>query len=439
MGKNLFGQSAQTAGNCPTLVFKKASGSTVKNKETLKKVGRRAISTDAAKVVPSTSTANVAPLTNFGRKTVPVVHNTFDILSEHDDMDEIIVKPPEKKEKVSPIIIKSKNVGFIQDLIKSVVPSGKFSLKILSIGLKLEAAFIDDFNKVKSALLREGLEFFFYHTPATRPIKIMLKGLPSLSIAEVVHLLNEHNVHPDNVKVLSLDKLHRCHYILYFQPNSIKLNELRRITCLGYLKVSWEYFRSRRTNNVVQCRNCQLFGHNSINCSMNPKCLVCSKDHQTDSCPSRIPREELKQRKQRGEVDCSFIKCINCAAAGLKSDHTANWKNCPKRLEYMEIQKRVVLKNPTNKSSRNFSWNQEEFPALPSLNNGFSRVAASQSCAAPNYAQTSVPVHNTDLFSVHELQTIWQELFQKLRGCRSKEDQLMTLGNIVIKHLYSTP
>lgn len=283
-------------------------------------------------------------------------NNIFNILSDHDDMDEILVQAPSKSIKPSPIIIKSRNVGYIQETIRRTIPNGKFSIKILSIGLKLEVTSLDDFDKIKSALSNEGLEYFFYHTSATKPKRIVLKGLPSLPITDVENLLNDCNVKPDSIKPLPTRVTERCNYVLYYKPASVKLHELKQIKCLGFLKVSWDHFHSRRPNQVVQCRNCQLFGHNSINCSMKPKCLVCAKEHQTDACPSRIPRDQLKLRKQNGPIDESFIKCANCAAAGLKSDHTANWSGCPKRIEYQEIQKRLTLKNPTNKKPHTFTF-----------------------------------------------------------------------------------
>lgn len=167
---------------------------------------------------------------------------------------------------------------------------------------------------------------------------------------------------------------------------------------------------------------------------MRPKCLVCAQDHQTETCQLGIPREQLKiLEKQNGTIDKSFVKCINCFNAGLASDHTANWSNCPKRLEYQEIQRRMVMKNPTNKSSRKFMWNREEFPSLPS-----SRIEVNRN-GQPVADTSNLNMSSADLFLVMELQHIWQELFTGLRNCRSKEEQLMTLGNIVIKHLYSAP
>lgn len=416
--------------------FKKKSGSSSKISDALKNAAGKIIQEDVEiEVTPkerivSKKMATTNAAVNYGAST----SNCYDVLSEHIDMDEVLVVPPLKPVKPSPIIVKTKNVGFLQDLTKRVIPTGRFSIKILSIGLKLEIAKCNDFERVKSALLSEGLEFFYYHTPSTKPKKFVLKGLPSLTVPEVMNLLNDKDIKPEQVKQLSMKNLDRSHYILYFKPNSIKLQDLKKINCLGYMKVSWEHFHSRRPNEVVQCRNCQLFGHNSVNCSMKPKCLVCAKDHHTETCPSRIPRSQLKQQQQQnGTVDCSFIKCTNCLSSGLQSDHTANWKGCPKRLEYLEIQKRLVAKNPVRKRTQlqPFSWTQEEFPALP-LRNGLQNHTP-----APNYATNSglnVPNLNTNLFSVNELTQIWQELFHGLRSCRSKEEQVMTLGNIIIKY-----
>lgn len=380
------------------------------------------------------------PKRNPSKSTPGLENNSYAILHDHDDMDEeIIVQPPTKKEiKPSSIIIKSKNVSFIQETIKSVVTNGKFSIKILSIGLKLEVTSIQDFELAKTALQNEGLEYFFYHTQLTKPKKIVLKGLQSLPLSEVKRLLNEHKVNPDEVRPLTMKNLDRCNYILYFKPGT-KLDNLKQIKCINYLKVSWEHFRSRRQNNVVQCRNCQLFGHNSVNCSMKPKCLVCANDHTTETCPHRIPRDQLKQQERNGPVDKSCIKCSNCASAGLQSNHTANWSGCPKRLEYYQIQQRIADRNPTNKKSKQLNWHRSDFPLLPSTTNQTKSIPVQSETnqTESNPAQPDA-IQNNDLFSASELQEIWVELFSKLRICQSKEEQLMTLGNMVIKYLYGS-
>lgn len=411
MTKNNSSQVASTSKSGPT---KKSTRKPIASTQVLKNA--------AQQVVQDSKTTKL--------QAIPSSSNVFEVLSDHDDMDEVLLVPPIKHEKPSPIVIKSKNVAFVQDMLKLIIPSGKFSIKILSIGLKLECSTMPDFVKIKSKLLEEGLEFFFYHTPSTKPRKFVLKGLPLLSIQEVTKLLSEQNLCPDQIRQLQLKNTERCHYILYFKPNTIKMSDLKQIRCLGYLRVSWDHFHSRRPDNVLQCRKCQLFGHNSINCSMKPKCLLCAQDHSTELCPSRIPRTELKQLlDQNGSVDRSIVKCSNCSAAGLKSDHTANWKGCPKRLEFQEIQRRIVTKNPTNKAPR-YSFMPEEFPTLPSH--------SSIPLLPQLLPSTSAHPSSGELFSMNELMIIWKDLFQVLKNCRTKEDQLMGLGNMIIKYIYSS-
>lgn len=59
---------------------------------------------------------------------------------------------------------------------------------------------------------------------------------------------------------------------------------------------------------VVQCFNCQLFGHSATHCKAPPKCVKCAGDHESRAC--------TKDKK-------SPAKCSNCAKS-----HTANFSRC---------------------------------------------------------------------------------------------------------------
>ena len=60
---------------------------------------------------------------------------------------------------------------------------------------------------------------------------------------------------------------------------------------------------------VMQCYNCQCFGHSAKTCRSKQKCLLCGENHSHKGCPSRESRKPT---------------CANC-----NGPHVASYKGCP--------------------------------------------------------------------------------------------------------------
>ena len=65
----------------------------------------------------------------------------------------------------------------------------------------------------------------------------------------------------------------------------------------------------RKPVSVMQCFNCQSFGHSAKNCRSKQKCLICGESHSHKGCPNKEARKP---------------KCANC-----KGPHVASYKGCP--------------------------------------------------------------------------------------------------------------
>ena len=61
--------------------------------------------------------------------------------------------------------------------------------------------------------------------------------------------------------------------------------------------------------SVMQCYNCQSFGHSAKTCRSKQTCLICGENHSHKGCPSRELRKPT---------------CANC-----KGPHVASSKGCP--------------------------------------------------------------------------------------------------------------
>lgn len=263
-----------------------------------------------AQVNPAAYSSNMSPIL-----TTTNTSNRFIIndkpLSDY-NMDESPVDNQNKnkadtprKLRNPPIIITGSNVSAVQNFCNSIITSKKFEFKLLSIGIRVDVASKDEFDKLCEYLKKENISNFMYHTAETRPRKIILSGLHKMEIEDLRQTLESHGINPTDIKMLKL-KQNRYYYddqsvyLLYFKPGAVKLSDLRNIKHIDHITVKWEPYTPRSHDKVPQCRNCQMFGHSSINCNMPTRCLVCAGNHVTDSCKKKIPRTTLAHKIQIG-------------------------------------------------------------------------------------------------------------------------------------------
>lgn len=189
-----------------------------------------------------------------------------------------------------------------------------------------------------------------------------------MAIDELKDILTSLNIVPTEIKTLKLrqngfayDK--QCVYLLYFEPGKVKLSTLREVKYINNVVVKWEPYHPRSQDKIPQCRNCQMFGHSSINCKMPTKCLVCAESHKTDDCPKKIKRTVIEHNKLLGKpIDSSFVKCANC-----NEKHTASYKGCVARASYVEVQAKF-RRSKDQRQSPQYRYDPQEFPFLPNRN-----------------------------------------------------------------------
>jgi hypothetical protein len=185
----------------------------------------------------------------------------------------------------------------------------------------------------------------------------------------------------------------------------------------------------------TQCGNCQKFGHGSSNCFMKPQCIKCGENHKSAACIYNEPDKNIIPQK--------FIKCANCG-----QPHTANYSNCTKRLEYINI-KQKIRQNNTKNPNIGFHLNQQnynsKFPLINNQqnqknlsNNNYKRdnnVPYSSFFKASNTFSNNQTNKNPDLFTNDECMDILNEFINRLQQCKSKIDQIRTIADITFKYL----
>lgn len=365
------------------------------------------------------------------------VRNEYETLSG--DAIDAVPAEVELAEKTSrirlpPIYIMDMPVGNVFKLLTDcgIPRSNDFLLKNTKKSVQFLSKSRVVFDKTVSVLKKMDVKFFTHNTPEKIPIKFVLSGLPLMEISEVKQELRQSNILPRDIKILSTTKAannQHALYLLYFDRGSTKIQDLRKTKALFNLVVSWRFF-SKRPNDAVQCHRCQSFGHGSTNCNLQPKCVKCSGKHLTAVCA--LPKKEDLTSMNDNKL---HIKCANCAG-----NHTANFRGCPARKTYLgELEKRK--KTPIRPS---IHMTNASFPNLTDQGISISRSPPTRTDRV-SYAQvTSINMAHTPndehpgegLFTISEFLSLARDMFIRLNGCRTKQQQFLALSELMMKYLY---
>lgn len=235
-------------------------------------------------------------------------------------------------------------------------------------------------------------------------------------------------------------------YVVHFmKSDGVTLNKLKLIRGIFNIIVRWDHyipFMKRDPNQPkppTQCSNCQSFEHGSQFCFRPAKCIRCGKDHKSADCPFLYSKDEEGNVIKHEKIKESNICCANCGGK-----HTANFRECAKRIEI--INKRANVKNRSSPQRRNPPPLNDEahFPRPPPLerptgNNGWKDFSRNDNFSSNNHRSTPNQPQNLsdDLFSRQTCNQILNEFISRLSNCRSKIDQLQIIGDIAFKYLYN--
>lgn len=376
--------------------------------------------------------------------------NQYDIL--RDNPDEVIVNLQKKPQRLPPITMTNLTENEIHASMATLHVS-KYRIKNAKIGIHI---FIDEKNDFDKTLknLKEAnlinpdkkLEFYTHDTSDQRYKKIVLRGLRKMETKEIIENLKEKEIDfIADVKIIHpKEPRYKDHvnYILYLQPKG-DIRKLTSIDALFKTAVKWDRYKNFK-RGPVQCHNCQRPGHGSRNCFMPPRCLWCGKDHHTNDCPEykKAANNSIQNvDASTGNRNITLIgKCCNCGEA-----HFANDERCKYRADYTKMRRSQANSNRTDVrrnslAPENFNWTisgRRTYPNHTTINNyeperQISFSEAVKQGMQPNSADTTP---NVELFSFEEIITISRDLIQRLKTCRTKEDQILVLYEVTTKYL----
>ena len=108
-------------------------------------------------------------------------------------------------------------------------------------------------------------------------------------------------------EIFQMKNTGRKMYLAIFSKDVLIRHLQAKARILLNCQIIWERHENKR--QIIQCRNCQEWGHATSNCYAEVVCMVCAENHPTRDCT--VNKEEL-------------VKCANCAG-----NHRASSTLCP--------------------------------------------------------------------------------------------------------------
>ncbi|XP_065081810.1 uncharacterized protein LOC135704274 [Ochlerotatus camptorhynchus] len=314
-----------------------------------------------------------------------------------DTANRLLQSCSEKKEHIPPLFTPMKDVAQLRDELAKRKLFPRF--KICSVGTKIMCSSLQQYKSVGDLLKNRAVEFYTHDLPSMKPLKVVLRGLPSYDAATV----------KDELVI-----------------------------------INWEYYKPQH-RDVTQCTSCLSFGHGTKNCHMKPRCDKCAMAHSTATC---------------AQADDTDPKCVNCGGTHRattrdcpkrtefitmrKKVATSNQpgrhrnKRAPPVItddeQYPAIHPRRLVPNlpplPLNNSQRAAPSAQHRLTAAAALPN-----QASASAPGLSYARVASgdSVEESPLTS-EELVTLVAEVIVILRTCMTRSEQLHAALSLVTKY-----
>lgn len=316
----------------------------------------------------------------------PKTNNRYEILSDNKENDEIIAEETktdnryeilsdnreteeetDRNQKIPPIFVSGiEQIRPLTEMLEACT-GGEYEIRTIgrsqvNIRLKTIAHYTDTVKELKN----RKIEFHSFQLPGDKTFKVVVKNLHQTTDKEdlksELEQLGHEVLYINNI----MKKGTRIPMPLFMLELRSKNNNksIYDIQRLMHTIVKIEPPKYER--EIVQCTNCQRYGHSKRYCHRQPRCVKCTENHHTSNCT----------RKSRNDK----VKCTLCG-----NNHPANYKGCR---VYIEI------RNKKFKSLRPRTLNvisTEMSTALAATSSECASSAVTSSARRPNvsYAQAT--------------------------------------------------
>lgn len=160
-----------------------------------------------------------------------------------------------------------------------------------------------------------------------------------------------------------------------------------------YTRVTWEL--RKLSKKIIQCHNCQQWGHATANCGRQARCLKCAGKHHTGTCT---------------KTSDTPATCVNCANYTKCENYVSKLERMMERRPKIN-QKYVPAPQPSINQWEARKQNRsrlDEFPALPTRSHQDTTELSRMLTIAAENSKNATPGVAMDDFTAlnHEFETL---------------------------------
>jgi len=303
-----------------------------------------------------------------------------------------------------------------------IIPTTALSYKLTQFGTKFFCTTVEHFRTLRKYCVDNQINCFTHALPAERKDKYVVYDLPSeVERDDIIAAYASLGLTCADAKPLSIkNKRHADHnvFVVYFDADKkVKYEQAAQLNRINGAVCKVVRY-SKNSSGPTQCANCLAFGHGKQNCHMPARCVRCGQRHESSKCVF-LPANAQPTTK----IPTDKVACANC-----KQNHPASYKGCPSRHAFMQMQSQLRMNAKPAKKAFTKPTPRVSYPSHMSPNfdpsNSYAAVARGR--------QSMPPAASNDLFSPSDLSQILQQLWSKLSKCRSRQEQVIALGEYVI-------
>lgn len=203
-----------------------------------------------------------------------------------------------KNQWIPPIVKNIKNFQLLCSQLNKITGSGSYSCISRTYDTKISPNTADCYRKIVKYLTETKADYHTYQLRQERALRVVIRNLHPSTPAEVI----EDELRSSGFKVRQITNVlkdnkdnpgskNKIPLPLFFvdlepSPGIEKIYDINRLyhTCV---KVEKPYPK----REIVQCHNCQAYGHTKRYCHHLPRCVKCGEQHKSGECtrPKQTP------------------------------------------------------------------------------------------------------------------------------------------------------
>ncbi|GFX15731.1 RNA-directed DNA polymerase from mobile element jockey [Trichonephila clavipes] len=236
-----------------------------------------------------------------------ILSNSYEEVEEIELDTEQAAAAVARRVKIPPFFIQH-NPDWTDLMVFAPTLQSKLSGRFLRITVQSE----EEYRKLATYFRHEQIAFKSFMLKSERPLKLILRELPTSTDLEAV----KKDIESEGFKIHKISRLTKFQSkapmpLIYIQLiNDLNADSIYNYVDMFGTRVAFEPYDGSRNRRPNQCWCCQGFFHSSEVCHLSMKCLKWAGPHQAKDCTLHFEDP---------------LKCANCGG-----EHAANRRQCPR-------------------------------------------------------------------------------------------------------------